>query len=261
MAFVRSGEAQIYYEVHGDRSRPVVTLAHGRGGNAASWWQQVPVLSSQYCVVVFDHRCFGRSICPPEAFDREHFDNDLLAILDEEGIKKTAVVCQSMGGWTGLRTAVLHAHRVSCLVLSNTPAGVNSPKAKAALENSRRRFAEVGVSQAAVADNFRDRNPEGAYLYAQITGMNTGLPKDLSIGGRGDITQAQLSGYSVPTLMITSENDALFPPEVIREVASIIPGAQVAELPTAGHSPYFETPYAFNDTVGAFLSEHLHKLV
>ena len=68
---------------------------------------------------------------------------------------------------------------------------------------------------------------------------------------------ADMEGYAVPTLMITSENDVLFPPDMIREVAGHIPGAQVVELPPAGHSPYFETPAAFNETVQAFLGKHL----
>ncbi|MEC8776437.1 MAG: alpha/beta fold hydrolase, partial [Pseudomonadota bacterium] len=75
MPTVETNGARIYYEVHGEG--PVVVLAHGRGGNAASWWQQVPHFAQNYTVVVFDHRIFGRSACPPEAFDRSLFDSDL----------------------------------------------------------------------------------------------------------------------------------------------------------------------------------------
>lgn len=257
MAFVQSGEASIYYEVHGDPSRPTVVFAHGRGGNAASWWQQVPEFSELYRVIVFDHRCFGRSVCPASAFDREHFDNDLLAILDAEDVERTAIVCQSMGGWTGLRTTLRAPDRVSALVLSNTPGGVSTPGAEAALTRSRQQFAKVGVQTAAVAEDFHTRNSPAAFLYAQIGSLNTGLPSDFTTGGRGVVTAKQLTGYATPTLMVTSENDQLFPPAVIREVATAIPGASIVELPTAGHSPYFETPEAFNEVVTGFLAEHL----
>jgi pimeloyl-ACP methyl ester carboxylesterase len=47
----------------------------------------------------------------------------------------------------------------------------------------------------------------------------------------------------------------LFPPAVIREVAGLIPGAELIELPGAGHSPYFEMPDAFNETVAAFVNK------
>ena len=56
--------------------------------------------------------------------------------------------------------------------------------------------------------------------------------------------------------MITSEHDALFTPDLIREVSTYIPGSDVIELPTAGHSPYFETPEAFNETIATFLNKH-----
>jgi len=56
--------------------------------------------------------------------------------------------------------------------------------------------------------------------------------------------------------MITSEHDELFTPDLIREVSTYIPGSEVIELPTAGHSPYFETPEAFNETIVTFLTKH-----
>ena len=86
MPTVETNGASIYYEVHGDG--PTVVFAHGRGGNAASWWQQVPYFAEYYKVIVFDHRTFGRSTCPEEKFDRSLFDSDLIAILDQEMINQ-----------------------------------------------------------------------------------------------------------------------------------------------------------------------------
>jgi len=254
MPTVSTNGADIYYEVHGEG--PVVAFAHGRGGNAASWWQQVPKFAASYKVVVFDHRIFGRSTCAPEDFDRSLFDSDFLAILEAEGIEKCAIVCQSMGGWTGLKTAVFHPERVSCLVLSNTPGGMQIPAVEDALVKSRQRFAEQGVGRAAVAPDFPDRNPNGAYLYRQIGSLNINLPEDLSGKSPGGVLPSDMDGYSVPTLMITSEHDALFTPDLVREVSTYIPGSKVIELPKAGHSPYFETPEAFNETIATFLTKH-----
>jgi pimeloyl-ACP methyl ester carboxylesterase len=59
---------------------------------------------------------------------------------------------------------------------------------------------------------------------------------------------------NVPTLLIVGEHDPIFPPAVIRSVAAELRGAQVTELPGAGHSPYFETPDAWNEAIIAFLS-------
>ena len=65
-----------------------------------------------------------------------------------------------------------------------------------------------------------------------------------------------LSGFAVPTLVIAGDRDLLFPPVSLREVAGVIPGAKLQELPGIGHSTYFEDPTAFNELVDAFLAEH-----
>ena len=254
MPYAASGPAAIYYETHGDG--PALAFAHGRGGNAASWWQQVPVFAQRYKVVVFDHRCFGRSACPSEAFDREQFDADLCAVLDAEGIERTAIVCQSMGGWTGLRMALRHPDRVSCLVLSNTPGGVDTPAVRDALTQARAEFAAKGVGSAAVAEDFPDRAPEAAFLYTQITGLNLQASEALEHGGPAWVAVEELQQLAIPTLFVTSDQDQLFPPAVIEEIAAAAPGAELAVLTGAGHSPYFEIPERFNETIAPFLEQH-----
>lgn len=258
MAFVKADGATIYYEAHG--AGPAVAFAHGAGGNAASWWQQIPVFSADYRMIVFDHRLYGRSQCDPDNFDRTKFADDLMAILDAEGIERAAIVCQSMGGWTGLPAALRYPDRVSCLVLSNTSGGVTTPTVAAHLKTARARFAAEGFGNVALHSGFIERHPELAFLYAQISSLNAQLTPEVRarIATRdAPVALDDLAGLSVPTLLITSENDVVFPPEAIREVAALTPGSELVELPEAGHSPYFETPEAFNRTVGAFLQQHV----
>ncbi|HEY6597933.1 MAG TPA: alpha/beta hydrolase, partial [Pseudomonadales bacterium] len=100
MPTIKTAGAEIYYEVTGNG--PALLFAHGAGGNAASWWQQVPAFSGDHRVITFDHRGFGRSRCAAEQFSAAAFDADALAILDAEKIDRAAVICQSMGGWTGV---------------------------------------------------------------------------------------------------------------------------------------------------------------
>ena len=67
MSYAENGNAKIYYETYGDG--PALVFAHGAGGNASSWWQQVPHFAERYRVITFDHRGFGRSTCPDEELD------------------------------------------------------------------------------------------------------------------------------------------------------------------------------------------------
>ena len=105
MSFVTNKGVDIHYDVYrgeGEKSRPWLTFAHGAGGNAASWWQQVPYFFDDYDIATFDHRAFGRSRCRDEDFDPDLFVDDLRRVLDAEDIPRTALCCQSMGGRTGL---------------------------------------------------------------------------------------------------------------------------------------------------------------
>ena len=252
MATVSRKGASLYYESHG--AGPAVVFAHGRGGNAASWWQQVPHFARRFRVIVFDHRGFGRSHCDEAHFKSDYFPGDILAILDAEGIDRASLVCQSMGGWGGLKLAVSQPQRVTSLVLANTPGGLDTPLASAAIAHLASGAIPPGTGQ--LGASFVARNPEGAYLCRQISGLNSNFPRSFNrLTSAQAVTLKELAGYAVPTLAITGPEDVLFPPPVMREVAATLPGARLVELPGVGHSTYFETPAAFNDLVFGFLED------
>jgi pimeloyl-ACP methyl ester carboxylesterase len=255
MPQVKSRDASIYYEVHGDG--PPLVLAHGAGGNTEIWWQQVPHFASRHRVITFDHRCFGRSVCPPDSFRAEYFGEDLVAILDAEGIDRIALVCQSMGGWTGLRMALDHPERLACLVLCGTPGGIVTDQILAAAARIARGAAEGGIrGNAALSPGFQEREPEMCFLYDQIGGHNIGFsPRLLGQLASVRIESTDLASYATSTLVISGEEDALFPTEAIREVAGLIPGAELRTIPGSGHSPYYEVPEVFNAIVDEFLAK------
>ncbi len=256
MSHVKSRDAKIYYELHGAGS-PLV-LAHGAGGNTEIWWQQVPHFSARHQVVTFDHRCFGRSVCPPESFNPAFFGDDLIAILDAEDLDRVSLICQSMGGWTGLRMALEHPDRLSCLVLCGTPGGIVTDKIIAAAERIGEKAAENGIrGNAALAEEFQRREPALSFLYDQIGSHNTGFsPRLLRELANARVDPDELKSHSTPTLVISGEEDALFPTEAIREIAELIPGAELQTVPGSGHSPYYEVPELFNRIVDEFISRH-----
>lgn len=254
MTTVETKGATLYYESYG--SGPVVVFAHGRGGNTLSWWQQVPVFASRYRVIIFDHRGFGRSRCDAAHFTCDYFHRDILAILDAEGIERASLVCQSMGGWGGLKAAVSYPARIAALVLCNTPGGLDTPLATAAIEHLASGAVKPGTGQ--LGESFVAKDPAGAHLCRQISALNSNFPKPvLRLTRARTVRREELRNYAVPTLLLTSPEDRLFPPAVVEEVAGVIPGARLARIPNAGHSIYFERPKSFNETVLAFLDDVL----
>jgi pimeloyl-ACP methyl ester carboxylesterase len=261
MPMVATRNAEIYYETAGT-SGPWITFAHGRGGNAASWWQQVPHFMSGYRTLAFEHRCFGRSRCDfKRDFAVEHFADDLLAILDAEGIDRTAIVAQSMGGWTGLGLALKHPERVTALALCDTTGGIETPESAALRAAMQPTPARIGdFSTLALAPSFPQRHPDLAFLYRSVQAFNTGFdyaaPSTLG-DPRTQIRPEQLEGYRIPTLVLAGGEDQIFSPDLLRHIAATIPGARFELLPGLGHSAYFEDAAQFNAVVGDFLATHV----
>ena len=256
MPQIKNRDASLYYEVHGEG--PPLVLAHGAGGNTQIWWQQVPYFSSRYRVLTFDHRCFGRTVCAPDAFKPEFFGSDLIAILDAEKIDRVSLVCQSMGGWTGLRMALEYPERLSSLVLCGTPGGIVTDRILEAAKRIAQRAATDGIrGNAALANAFQKEQPELAFLYDQIGSHNHGFsPALLGKLASARVDPDELKSHTTPTLLLSGEEDALFPTEAIREIADLIPGAILETVPGSGHSPYYEMPETFNRIVNEFVTRH-----
>ncbi len=260
MPSVARAGAEIYYDCHG--AGPALVFAHGAGGNAASWWQQVPFFVERgFRVLCFDHRGFGRSRAEGDAQSITEFVPDLEAMLDAEGIERAALVCQSMGGWSGLPFALAYPERVRALVLCGTPGGVFTDEVAAARAELGARIEAAGGLTApggpALGRSFAEKEPRLTFLYNQIAAFNV-----LDLGplfGQIDevrIDAAALAGFATPTAVLMGHEDVLFPPEAMRSVAVAIPGAELVEFPNAGHSTYFEQPDRFNEVVAEFLARN-----
>lgn len=254
MPHVTNEGVNLYYEVHGEGERTLI-FAHGMGGNAAIWFNQIAHFAPHYRVMAFDHRYFGRSACSVDDYKPASFPGDALAIMDAEGIASAVWICQSMGGWTGSQLAVHHSDRVEALVMAHTP-GIFQ-HASAVNDTARLRSTiESGLLPALAAD-FPDKNPPMAALYSAISRFNTIDHAVISrkIGqARLGVDIESLADYSTPTFFITADQDVLFDAGYINALALALPGAQFTNLGDVGHSSYFELPNAFNKVVEGFLS-------
>jgi len=261
MAAVNSAGVDIHYDVYADGDRPWLVFAHGAGGNAACWWQQIPYFYRNYNLVTFDHRGFGRSRCSLEQFREACNVADLEAILAAVGIDRAALVCQSMGGWTGLRFALDHPQRVTALVMSHTYGGIRAEAIDGARDaTAERGFPSEPFGHWAVALDLPERNPALAHLYRTIGAFNVDFNafggvqafRDLDLG----VDPEELTGYGVPTLFVTADHDVVILPAAIEAAHALTPGSELINLGDSGHSSYFEIPEVFNSTVAQFLARH-----
>ena len=63
-----------------------------------------------------------------------------------------------------------------------------------------------------------------------------------------------LAQVSVPSLVITGEEDEMIPVDESRKMAAAINGAKLVIIPGAGHLANLEQPDAFNNALNTFLA-------
>lgn len=254
MPYVTNKGVNLYYEVHGEGEKTIM-LAHGMGGNAAIWFNQIAHFSPHYRVIAFDHRYFGRSPCSVDDYKPALFPSDAMAIMDAEGVSSAIWICQSMGGWTGSQLAVHVPERVETLIMSHTP-GIFQ-HASAVSDSARLAQTINSGFLPALASDFPQKNPPMAALYGAINRFNNIENAVISrkIGeAKLGIDTDSLENYAIPTLFITGDQDVLFEAGYIKALAATVPGAEFINLGEVGHSSYFELPEAFNSAAEKFLS-------
>jgi pimeloyl-ACP methyl ester carboxylesterase len=221
-------------------------------------------LSDAWRLIVPDFRGIGRSGVPPGPYSIEMLADDMFTLLDELKIDKATVMGVSMGGYVAFAMYRKAPQRIAGLILSDTRSTADDP---AALE--RRTKAVQGLAREGSKYLLPGvRNVFGPTIRekrSELISMMENNVIEYSAEGLSHLTRAMaerpdqtplLPQIAVPTLVLAGEEDPLSPPDVMKEIASKIPHAQLQHIPLAGHLPPLERP----DIVTPLLREFLKSL-
>jgi 3-oxoadipate enol-lactonase len=247
---------------------PLVVFLHGIGGNRAHWDDQLAAFAPEFTSCAPDARGYGDTEDgePPLAF--ADFAADTLRVLDHFGAQRAHLVGLSLGGRVARDFCLRHPDRVATLVLCNTHAGFDAlaPEAVEAFIRARREPLAAGRSPREIAPDLARgvlgrSAPERAR--ERLLASLAALRKDaylvtLEASTRED-RGAAIERIAVPTLVVTSDEDTVYPPATAEALAKRIPGARLAVIAGAGHVSNLERPEAFNATVLGFLREHRER--
>ena len=265
---VETNAQELYYEVHGD-GEPLV-LVMGIGYESSLWMlHQVPALSTDFQVVIFDNRDVGRSSKAGGSYTIGDMADDIAGLLDGLSIRRAHVMGLSMGGMIAQEFALRHPDRLNRLVLCGTGAAT----ARSASDPIRiwswlkchdssgeifaaeqfawlfspgflRNHEAVRQTSAFLASNPNPCTPDAYERQAQAY-----LRHD---------TLDRLRWIEAPTLVVVGEEDRLTPPSVVRELADSIPRARFEVMRGEGtsHLVPLERPDEFNRLVADFLGDH-----
>jgi 3-oxoadipate enol-lactonase len=243
---------RIALTVHG--SGPLVVFLHGIGGNRHHWRHQLPVFATRFRAVAWDARGYGDSDDYAGALRFDDFTADLLRVLDHFRQQKAHLVGLSMGGRIARNFALRHPERVARLVLANTTPGFDAltpEQVKKFVEERKSRSPET--IKALISRHARP----GAYEDLLESFKALRQPSYLKTL-QASVTQdraAAIERIRAPTLVVTSDEDKVYPPSIARNMAKRIPGARLAVISGAGHLSNLEQPGQFNQVVLRFLSD------
>lgn len=122
MPYAEHGSTRLHYEITG--SGPHLLLIPGLGASIREMRSMVEGLAAYATVITLDNRGVGRSDKPDEPYPMETLAGDALAVLDDAGVDRTAVLGYSLGGRIALQLTLDHPERVERLVLLATGARV-----------------------------------------------------------------------------------------------------------------------------------------
>lgn len=240
-----------------DGAAPALVFANSLGTDFRVWDPLLPHLPSDRRLIRWDKRGHGLSDAPPAPYAMDDHVDDLIALLDHLGVRGAVIVGLSIGGLIAQGVAAKRPDLVSALALLDTAAKIGN----AALWNDRIAAIEAngveGLADAVMerwfSAKFRAENPTLSLWRNMLTRTTVdGYAGSCAAIRDADFTEST-RGLSTPTLCVVGTEDGSTPPEVVKGLADLIPGAGYLEIDGVGHIPCVEAP----DRLGAALRQFL----
>jgi non-heme chloroperoxidase len=264
---------KLYYEDHG-AGAPVV-LIHGWPLSGRSWENQVPALiDAGHRVITYDRRGFGASSQPWGGYDYDTFAADLHVLLEHLDLTDVTLVGFSMGGGEVARYIGTHGtDRVAKAVFAaavppylyksddNPDGGIDDATLTAfhdGIRTDRVAFVDGFVT------NFFSVNGRTDLVSAPLRDYNAAIAASASAKGTLDCTTAfsttdfrdDLKSFTVPTLVIHGDSDAIVPFEVSgKRTAAAIENSRLVLVKDAPHGLNVTHADTFNAELLAFLRD------
>ncbi len=254
---------------------PTIVLAHGITLSSRVWARQFRTLpDAGFRTIAFDGRGHGESTVGESGHSIENLASDLRTVLDAFDVHDAILIGHSMGGMAVQALAVHHpeviAARVCGIVLLSTSTRAMTSDA----HRTRRSLERVAGVVPDVGAVMRQRNL--GLLLARIGFGDDADPRCVEAtrqmlgacsrdtirdAGRALLSldfSAQLPELDVPTLVVVGSADVLTPPRDARQIADLVPDAELVELPRAGHMIMYERTDELDRLIIDFAQRCLH---
>jgi pimeloyl-ACP methyl ester carboxylesterase len=257
---------------------PLVLMHGGPGADLYTMMSFKP-LSKHFTLVLYDHRCNGRSDgADVTSMTMENLTADADALRQALGFEKWVVLGHSFGGYVALEYALRYPQSLSQLLLVDTGGDYRYGRENAPKVLTQRGFKPDIVE---LASHFLNGQIEPDEMSAHLKKLGkaynpyTGLPQlphmllttlKMKLKPQALIFAAnnylknwkvmdRLGEIKVPSLVLAGREDFIYPPEHQEELARRIPNSRLVLIERAGHNPQDEQPAKTLQAIRDFMAE------
>jgi len=231
--FVNANGIKIYYESFG--SGKSLIFLHGAMGTSQVWKPYVPILSSDFNIILPDIRGHGKTENPGKKIDLHLVADDIAALIDALKLDKPFLCGWSGGGDIGLDIAMRYPDCVSRLIVG----GITLRVTEAALANLKAMGLEgpgqINFEQAEkivphLTNLWKNEHVQSPLHWKELLTQVSFEMINPTLPAEDDLKQ-----ITVPTLIIWGDRDQFLLVEDAAELYRLIPNAQLAVVPNADH--------------------------
>lgn len=233
-----------------------LVLIHAFPTDKQLWDPQVAELKNNFHVITLDLWGFGQSgTTDGKAITMTKYADEVKQLLDQLHISKAIIGGESMGGYIALAFAEKYVTNTAGLILSDTQSIADSAEAKAKREATALDVLEKGST--GLINSFMPKAlsataSEQTKQFLQDI-LTTQSPTAIASALRGmalrEDTSAILANTTLPTLIITGEQDTLISPQQSQNMHLLAKNSKLVVIPKAGHLSSLEQPSQWNDAV------------
>jgi 3-oxoadipate enol-lactonase len=248
-------------EDQGESTNAVLCI-HGLGGSSNVWTPVLPAFGSKR-VVRLDLPGSARSPLSSEQLSIPVYVSSALKILDRLKIPSAHLVAHSLGTIVAQHMAVEHPERVKSLTLFGPLAALSgaaraTTEARAALARqgvgSLQEIADA-VSKGATSAETRESQPVTIALIRESLMRQAPEGYARSCEALATATAADVERITVPTLLVTGDEDGVATPAGMQALSARIPGAQTVVLFRCGHWATYERPFECRAALERFYND------
>ena len=244
--------------ISGPKDAPPVILIHGLGLDLRLW-EGLHSLLAHSRVLSLDLRGHGLSDTPPAPYALGTLIRDVERLADHFALRDAVVVGQGEGGLIAQGLAVKRLDMVRALVLTGTATRLGNPDLWAArIARHRDHGPDIEADCPSLLGPQWREMPAADPLRSMLTTTRPQGWQGLAAAmATADLYQTTAT-LTLPTLVLSGGDDRRVPPDMQRETADLIAGAEFLLLQGAPHLSMLADPARFGQALCGFLTRIGH---